>query len=132
MKLVLDTNCYCDYAEGRPKIVELLAAFGDTLFIPTIVLGELRYGFMRGNRYEKNERILLEIIRKLDITVIDVSQEVTYKYGLIYLSLIRKGRKIPINDVWIAASCMTVGGTLLTRDQHFSEVEQIQSIIIDN
>jgi predicted nucleic acid-binding protein len=28
----------------------------------------------------------------------------------------KKGTKIPINDVWIAASCMEVGGTLLTKE----------------
>ena len=38
--------------------------------------------------------------------------------------------KIPINDVWIAASCMEVGGTLPTRDKHFGAVEQIETIIL--
>jgi predicted nucleic acid-binding protein len=42
----------------------------------------------------------------------------------------RKGRKIPLNDVWIAACCMEVGGTLLTRDQRFVHVEQIDKRII--
>jgi hypothetical protein len=48
----------------------------------------------------------------------------------IYTSLVRKGGKIPINDVWIAACCMEVGGTLLTRDRHFEAVEQIQTMIL--
>ncbi len=39
--------------------------------------------------------------------------------------------KIPINDVWIAASCMEVGGTLLTRDKHFEVVDQIDAIILE-
>ncbi|HEC62008.1 MAG TPA: PIN domain-containing protein [bacterium] len=47
----------------------------------------------------------------------------------IYLSLQKKGAKIPINDVWIAASCMEVGGTLLTRDRHFKVVEQIETVL---
>ena len=42
----------------------------------------------------------------------------------------KKWTKIPINDVWIAASCMEVGGTLLTRDKHFDVVDQIEMIFL--
>ena len=130
MKLVLDTNIYCDYAEGLPHAVDFLATHGEDIFLPSIVLGELAYGFMKGSRQQFNERKLQEIIKKLNIEVIDVNQNVSRKYAIIYLSLVKKGTKIPINDVWIAASCMEVGGTLLTRDQHFQYVEQIESVLL--
>ena len=132
MKLVLDTNIYCDYAEGLPHAVDFLATRGEDIFLPSIVLGELTYGFMKGSRRQFNERKLQEIIEKLKIEIIDVKQNVSRKYAIIYLSLARKGVKIPINDVWIAACCMEVGGTLLTRDQHFQNVEQIESILLNN
>ncbi len=132
MKLVLDTNIYCDYAEGLPHAVDFLATRSEDIFLPSIVLGELTYGFMKGIRRQFNERKLHEIIDKLKIGIIDVNQNVSRKYAIIYLSLARKGAKIPINDVWIAASCMEVGGTLLTRNQHFQHVEQIESIVLNN
>ena len=132
MKLVLDTNIYCDYAEGLPHAVDFLATRGEDIFLPSIVLGELTYGFMKGSRQQFNERKLREIIQKLKIEIIDVNRNVSRKYAIIYLSLARKGAKIPINDVWIAASCMEVGGTLLTRNQHFQHVEQIESIVLNN
>ncbi len=62
--------------------------------------------------------------------IIDITRSVASKYGLIYLSLVRNGRKIPLNDVWIAACCMEVGGTLLTRDHHFESVDQIDKLIL--
>ena len=130
MKLVLDTNIYCDFAEGLPHAVDFLATHGEEIFLPSIVLGELTYGFMKGSRQQFNESKLQEIIKKLNIEVIDVNQNVSRKYAIIYLSLVKKGTKIPINDVWIAASCMEVGGTLLTRDQHFQYVEQIESVLL--
>ncbi len=132
VKLVLDTNIYCDYAEGLPHAVDFLATRSEDIFLPSIVLGELTYGFMKGSRRQFNERKLQEIIEKLKIEIIDVKQNVSRKYAIIYLSLARKGVKIPINDVWIAACCMEVGGTLLTRDQHFQNVEQIESIVLNN
>jgi len=86
---------------------------------------------MKGSRQKFNEIKLQEIIKKLQIEIIDVNQNVSRKYALIYLSLVKKGTKIPINDVWIAASCMEVGATLLTRDRHFRHVEQIETMVLD-
>ena len=130
MKLVLDTNIYCDFAEGVPQTVDILADLGQPLFLPAIVIGELSYGFMKGNRRAANERKFDEIIQFLEIQIVDVTKSVASKYGLIYLSLVQKGRKIPLNDVWIAACCMEVGGTLLTRDHHFEHVDQIDKVIL--
>jgi len=130
VKLVLDTNVYCDYAEGLPHAVDILATRGDDIYLPSIVLGELTYGFMKGRRQQFNEKKLQEIINKLAIEIIDVNQNVSRKYAIIYLSLVKKGAKIPINDVWIAACCMEVGGALITRDRHFRHVEQIETMVI--
>ncbi len=128
MKLVLDTNIYCDFAEGVPAVVDALVEFGDELYLPTIVIAELTYGFMKGTRQEYNEKKLQEIITKLQISIIDIDRNVARKYALIYLHLTTKGRKIPINDVWIAACCMDIGGTLFTRDSHFAEIDLIDHL----
>jgi len=132
LKLVLDTTIYADYAEGLPEIVDMMVTRGEQIFIPSIVLGELYYGFMKVRRHGYNEKKLLEIIERLQVEVIQVNGDVARKYALIYLSLRRKGTKIAINDVWIAACCMEVGGTLLTRDKHFKYVDQIDSIVLDH
>lgn len=87
MKLVLDTNIYCDFAEGVPDVVDSIAEFGEELYLPTIVIAELTYGFMKGTQLEYNERKLQEIISKLDICVIDIDRNVSRKYALIYLHL---------------------------------------------
>jgi tRNA(fMet)-specific endonuclease VapC len=91
MKLVLDTNVYCDYAEGIPSVVDYMAIHGEDFFLPSIVIGELNYGFMKGSRQIFNERKLLEIIKQLLVEIIDVDQNVSRKYALIYLSLVKKG-----------------------------------------
>jgi predicted nucleic acid-binding protein len=130
VKLVLDTNIYSDYAEGLPAVVDFLAIHGEDIFLPSIVLGELSYGFMKGSRQRFNERKLQEFIRKLQIEIIVINHNVARKYGIIYMSLVNKGAKIPINDVWIAACCMETGGTLITRDRHFRHVEQIETVVM--
>jgi tRNA(fMet)-specific endonuclease VapC len=130
LKLVLDTNIYSDYAEGVPQTVDFMATHGEHIYLPSVVLGELNFGFMKGSRKQFNERKLQQFISRLKVEIIDVDADVARKYAIIYLSLQTRGAKIPLNDVWIAASCMEVGGTLLTRDKHFEVVEQIETILL--
>jgi tRNA(fMet)-specific endonuclease VapC len=130
VKLVLDTNAYCDYAEGLPDVVEIMATRGRYIFIPSIVLGELSYGFMKGTKQLLNEKKLRQIVNRLQMEIIDVNAGVARKYATIYLALEKKGIRIPINDVWVAACCMEVGGTLLTRDKHFKVIDQIEVILV--
>ena len=130
MKLVLDTNIYSDYAEGLPQTVDFMATYGEFIYLPSVVLGELYFGFMKGSRQQFNEKKLHQFIGRLRVEIVNVNADVAKKYAIIYLSLQKKGAKIPINDVWIAASCMEVGGTLLTRDKHFKVVDQIETVIL--
>jgi tRNA(fMet)-specific endonuclease VapC len=85
---------------------------------------------MRGSRYEFNYRQLRKVIQRLKVEIIAVDEDVARKYAIIYSGLVRKGKKILINDVWIAACCMQAGGVLLTRERHFENVEQIETIVL--
>jgi predicted nucleic acid-binding protein len=130
LKLVLDTNIYCDFAEGLPDAVDAIATYGQSIFIPSVVIGELFFGFMKGSRQQFNEKKLRQVVSRLKIEIIDVNTDVARKYAMIYLSLQERGIKIPINDVWIAACCMEVGGILLTRGKHFELVDQIEAVVL--
>ena len=90
----------------------------------------VNFGFMKGSRQQFNERKLKQFIKCLRVEIIDADADVARKYAIVFLSLQKKGTRIPINDVWIAASCMEIGGTLLTRDRHFEVMEQIETVIL--
>jgi len=130
MRLILDTNIYSDYAEGRPEVVDIIARKAREICLPSIVLGELYYGFGKSSRKKLNEKKIEQFINLFHVEIIAVDENVARKYALIYEYLEKKGCKIPINDVWIAACCMADGGTLLTRDKHFNNVDQIEKIIL--
>ena len=131
MKAVLDTNIYVDFAMGRPDVVDLLAVQSTEILLPAVGMGELFYGFMKGSRTRYNEEKFHHFVAELEVSIIRVDEEVARKYAVIYSTLTNNGTRIPINDVWIAACCMSVGGTLLTRDRHFQQVGQIDKIILD-
>lgn len=129
MKLVLDTNIYCDFAAGVPTVVEALADYGYQIYLPAVVVAELTFGFMKGSRRQVNEDRLQYIVEQLDIEIINIDRDVARKYALIYLGLVQTGNKIPINDVWVAASCLHMGGTLFTRDRHFTAVAGLDLLL---
>jgi tRNA(fMet)-specific endonuclease VapC len=130
MKIVLDTNIYVDFARDKPDVVELLATQSTEMLLPTIVMGELFYGFMKGSRSRYNEEKFHHFVTTLEVSIIQVNEDVARKYAIIFSDLTNKGTLIPINDVWIAACSMSTGGTLLTRDHHFEQVSQIDKIIL--
>ena len=49
-----------------------------------------------------------------------------WEYARIKIDLRSKGRPIPENDIWIAATARQHGLTLVTRDQHFSAVDGLK------
>jgi tRNA(fMet)-specific endonuclease VapC len=55
---------------------------------------------------------------------LDISRE----YGFLKQRLKEKGRPIPENDIWIAATAKRHGMILVTRDRHFGEVEDLQTV----
>ncbi len=125
MKLVLDTHAYtlCDVGlEAALRFVER----ADALFLPAIVYGELYYGFRHGTRFKKNAERLDDFIQQFDVQMIVVDADVARRFGDIFAGLRKAGTPIPTNDIWIAASTMSVAGTLLTADAHFLQVPQIQ------
>lgn len=130
MRLVLDTNVYIDFGQGKREVVDLIAGQSTEVLLPITVLGELFYGFQKGSKSRENEEMFRRFVTSVGASIMDVDEGVARKYSLIYSALSVKGTPIPINDVWIAACCMSVGGTLLTRGRHFEHIEQIDKTIL--
>jgi tRNA(fMet)-specific endonuclease VapC len=56
------------------------------------------------------------------VRVLHVTEETALRYAEVDGYLRKKGRPIPRNDVWIAASALEHGHHLLTLDVHFREI----------
>jgi len=125
MKLALDTNAYCLCDTGHDQALVAVAGATD-LFLPAVTYGELYYGFKHGRRFRENIARLSRFIREFRVTIVAAALDVAQLYGEIFATLRRRGRPIPTNDVWIAASAMSVGAAVLTSDEHFLAVDQIR------
>lgn len=123
-RICLDTTAYSWFQRNEKGVAELLDE-AEWVGVPAIVLGELHAGFARGARKLINESQLKEFLSLPAVAVLHVDREVGRIYGELLADLKRRGRPIPINDVWIGATCVRAGATLLTFDQHFLEMPRV-------
>ncbi len=126
MKAVLDTNFYCLCDTGNQDAVTALSN-ASSILIPAVVFGELYYGFKYGTRFYDNNIRLKKFMIEFEVAIIHVDEDVATHFGDIYANLRRRGKPIPTNDIWIAASAMNVGGSLLTLDRHFRYIPEIHA-----
>lgn len=123
--ILLDTNAYTDFMQGVADIVEIIA-LADRIYLSSTVLGELLSGFAVGKREAQNRLELTKFLRSPRVAIASVTDTTADFYATIYANLRRKGRPIPTNDMWIAASTMEHGAILITRDQHFAHIENLR------
>jgi tRNA(fMet)-specific endonuclease VapC len=101
-------------------------AFDDAaeVVLSAVVLGELTYGAMNSRSPEANLANLERLGEQCTFAPVD--EIVVRRYGQVRLALKRKGRPIPENDIWIAATAIALDATLLTDDAHFDEVDGLE------
>jgi tRNA(fMet)-specific endonuclease VapC len=95
----------------------------EEVFVPIIVLGELYYGAQKSSKVENNVTRINEFAESCSVLVCDT--ETSKQYGEIKNLLRAKGRPIPENDIWIAAIAKQHKLTLVSRDDHFKEIEDL-------
>ena len=120
-RLCLDTSAYSHFMRGHPPCVAAVNGATEVL-LPVIVLGELRVGFRLGKALEKNERALAAFLASDPVEVIHIDEQVASTYAELVVELRRAGTPVPTNDIWIAASAICEGATVLTYDEHFQRI----------
>lgn len=117
--MILDTNAVSAVLGGDSDLDDLLAAT-DRHHLPTVVVGEYRFGLQRSRRRDHLEEGLAILIGASVVLPIDLAT--TIHYARVRDELTRLGTPIPENDVWIAALARQHGLPVVSRDRHFDRV----------
>lgn len=123
-KILLDTNAYVAFKKGNPDAIETLQ-LAEIIGICPVVLGELLAGFVNGSKETGNR---LEMARFFDsprVELLQLDNETAEFYAQIFHQLKNKGKPIPTNDLWIAASAIQHGYAIFTYDKHFLNIENL-------
>ena len=124
MRVLLDTSAYSAFMRGHEEIRQAIRT-NEEIFLNAIVVGELTAGFIKGGRRRKNEAELRRFLASTRVGLLDVTDETAERYAAILNGLWQAGTPIPTNDIWIAASAMEYGLSVLTTDQHYQKIPQI-------
>ena len=124
MRLALDTNRYVDLCKGAEDTARLVAT-AEAVFLPFVVVAELRAGFALGRRVMENERVLRRFLMKDGVKVLYADEQSTHHYAAIFRQLRVQGTPIPTNDIWVAALVLQHNLVLHARDRHFDRLPQI-------
>ncbi len=119
-RYLLDTNIVIALFGQDEDIVARLAREPE-VFLSAVVLGELYFGAANSGRPQKNAARVDEFAATC--LLVPVDDRIARRFGQMRADLRRRGRPIPEHDLWIAASAVVHGLTVVTRDSHFQEVE---------
>jgi len=118
--VLLDTNIVIGlFAKDQAVLARLSESA--RVFIPSIVVGELYFGAYKSTQPKGNVHRIEELVAASAVLVCDATT--AEYYGRIKKALRDKGRPLPENDIWIAALAQQHGLIVVSRDQHFKEIE---------
>lgn len=120
--MILDTNAVSALFAGDPALGCALSG-EDRFHLPTVVVGEYRYGLARSRQAGDLAFLLERLI--LDSIVLPIELATASHYAQVRDELRSRGTPIPENDVWIAALARQHALTILSRDEHFDRVQHI-------
>jgi predicted nucleic acid-binding protein len=123
--VILDTNAVSALLAGDPALGEVLGE-DERHHLPVIVIGEYRYGLL-GSRFRVHLQGLLETLVR-ESFVLRVDEVTAETYSHVRDELLRKGRPIPENDIWIAALARQHRQPVISRDGHFDYVSDLRRI----
>jgi predicted nucleic acid-binding protein len=126
-RAVADTSVLVGFEAGRiadDDVAEYAWA------ISTVTLGELRLGVLRAAGPDVIARRLetYQLARQFDPLPVDES--VSDAWAILVAKLREQGRRMPINDSWIAATAIAHGVPVVTQDSDYDKTPDLTVVKI--
>jgi len=125
-KYLLDTNIVIALF-GEDISVQKHIAKAKEIFIPSTVIGELFFGAFKSSRPKENATRIENFSAVSTVLVCGIGT--SREYGRIKHLLLKKGKPIPENDIWVASLAIQYALTLVTRDEHFKNIDDLKRTV---
>lgn len=122
--VLLDSTAVIELLRGDRTVTGLVSSSAE-VFTSVVVVGELLYGARHSSRPEANVKRVVDFLAAIDALPCD--EATAEVYARLKQQLRARGRPIPDNDLWIAATAIQHECSLLNRDAHFQEIEELRS-----
>ena len=120
-----DTSVFIARESGRPID---LAALPDELAVSVITIGELRAGVLAAATVAVRDRRLATLTAALQLDPVPVDEAVAAEWARLRVLLRDSARRMPVNDSWIAATALALGVPVVTQDDDFPDLPDLDVI----
>ena len=124
---VLDTSVFIASESGRPLTEDLLP---DEAAVSVVTLAELQAGVLAARDTQTRARRMATLDVLGDIEVLPVDAEVARVWAQLRVSLAEAGRRINVNDLWIAATAARHRLPVVSQDDDFGAVDGLAGVVV--
>lgn len=124
---VLDTSVFIAAENGRSLKEAWLPAESA---ISVVTLAELHAGVLAARDTETRARRMTTLDALADIQLIPVDHDAAVTWARMRVYLAEAGRRVGVNDLWIAASAAAHNLPVITQDNDFDLLEGIAGLAI--
>jgi predicted nucleic acid-binding protein len=117
---VLDTSVFIANETGRPLDE---AAMPEEVATTVITLAELNAGVLAAGSAEIRARRLATLDVVADMVALPVDEDAARVWARLRVHLAETGRRMGVNDLWIAAIAVARGLPVITQDDDFAALE---------
>lgn len=120
-----DTSVFIARESGRPLDSDALP---DELAVSIITIGELRAGVLAASSVEVRDRRLGTLTAALQLEPVPVDEAVAAHWARLRVLLRDSGQRMPVNDSWIAATALALGVPVVTQDDDFPDIAELDVV----
>ena len=124
---VLDTSVFIASESGRQLRGELIP---DEVATTVITLAELNTGVLAATSADIRAQRLATLDAVADIIALPVDEDAARMWARLRVHLAESGRRVRINDLWIAAIAASRGLPVVTQDGDFDALDGVAGLTI--
>lgn len=122
MRGLLDTSVFIAAESGRLLDEQKIP---DEAAVSVVTLAELHAGVLAATDVDTRARRIATLDTVADVELIEVDEPAALMWARMRAHLAEAGRRLNVNDLWIAASAASRGLSVVTQDDDFGPVEGV-------
>jgi hypothetical protein len=126
-RALIDTNIFVARETGRSLD---LSKIPDELAVSVVTIAELQIGILTAKDATVKSRRLKTYRDALQFNPVDIDQQIAEDWATLRVILRESGRSVSVNDLWIAATALTLGVPLITQNQDLVGLPNIETILV--